>query len=98
LLVTLFLLSGCGGMPFQTLQTFYTDPGDFFRANYSTFEHAFTDAGAEDAHRRAQSQCAQRRLVAVKTTSRCSLTRCTTNFQCMEPSEAANFQTDGGRQ
>jgi hypothetical protein len=94
-LVTLFLLGGCSGIPFQSNQTYYTDPHDLFRANYSTFEHAFTDAAAEDARRRAQAQCAQRKHVAVKTSSRCSLNLCTTSFQCMEPSEAAGYQTGG---
>ena len=96
-LITLLLLGGCNAMPFQTHQTFYADPTDPYRANYSTFEHAFTDAGTEDVRRRAQSQCASRKQVAVKTASTCSLRRCTTSFQCMEPSEAANFQPDGGK-
>lgn len=96
-LITLFLLGGCGSMPFQTEQTFYGTQSDLFRANYSTFEHPFTDAGAEDVRRRAQSQCAQRKLIAVKTSSRCSLSRCTTSFQCMETDEADNYQGGGTR-
>ena len=94
-LITLLLLSGCSGSPFQSHQTFYSEQGDLFRANYSTFEHAFTDAGLEDARRRAQSQCAQRKHVAVKTSSRCTLQLCTTSFQCMEPDEAATYQGGG---
>jgi hypothetical protein len=84
-------------MPFQSYQTFYEDPGGPFRTNYSTFEHAFTDAGAEDARRRAQAQCAYKKHVAVKTSSRCTLKLCTTSFQCMEPEDAARYQADGGK-
>jgi hypothetical protein len=92
-LVTLFLLAGCGG----AYQTFYGDQAGLFRANYTTFEHPFTDAGAEDARRRAQSQCAPKQ-VAVKTSSRCTLQLCTTSFQCMEPDDAARYQAGGGKQ
>jgi hypothetical protein len=95
LLVTLSLLNGCGGTPL-TYQSFYSDQAGLFRANYTTFEHAFTDAGAEDARRRAQSQCAQKQ-VAVKTTSKCTLQLCTTSFQCMEPDDAAKYQPGGGK-
>jgi hypothetical protein len=88
-LVTLLLLAGCGG---QTVQTFYSER-DAFEANYVTFEHPFTDAGAEDARKRAAAQCAQRKQSAVKTTSACSFSRCTTSFQCMAPADAARYQT-----
>ena len=88
----LALLAGCG----QAYQTFYTDPGPF-DANYATFEHPFTDAGAADAWRRAEAQCAQRKQAAVKTSSACSLSRCTTSFQCMAPADAAGYSQDGGR-
>ena len=94
-LITLFLLGGCSGPLLQAHQTFYGDQADLFRANYSTFDHAFTDAGLAEVHRRAQRQCSVRNHVAIKTSSRCSLTLCTTNFQCMEPDEAASYQGGG---
>ena len=88
-------MGGCSGSLFQSHQTFYTDQADLFRANYSTFDHAFTDAGLAEAHRQAQRQCSERKRVADKTSNACSLTLCTTSFQCMEPAEAAEFRPDG---
>jgi hypothetical protein len=60
--------------------------------NYLTFDHAFTDATAEAVRKRAEAHCAIRKQAAVKTSSTCSLTRCTTNYQCMDPAAAAAFR------
>ena len=60
--------------------------------NYRTYEHAFTEAGAVAARRAADESCRSRKRVAVKTTSTCSLDRCTTNYQCMSPDDAARFK------
>jgi len=57
--------------------------------NYITFEHPFTDAAADDVRKRAESLCGQRRQVAEKTTSACSLTKCTTHYQCTSKAGAA---------
>lgn len=88
-LITLLLLSGCGT---QTHQSFYGDRNFLTGTNYLTFEHAFTDAGAEDARRRAEAQCQQRKKTAVKTEGRCTLQSCITSFQCMDADEAAAYQ------
>ena len=60
--------------------------------NYLTYEHPFTDAGAESVRALAERECKWRKQVAVRTSSACSLTQCTTNFQCMEPEEAKQYQ------
>ena len=60
--------------------------------NYLTYEHAFTDAGAASVRALAERQCKWRKQVAVRTSSTCSLTQCTTNFQCMEPADAKQYQ------
>lgn len=60
-------------------------------SNYLTFEHPFTDAAAEAVRKSAVRQCAERKQVAVKTTSTCSLARCTTNYQCMSNADAAPY-------
>jgi hypothetical protein len=94
-LVTAFVVAaaGCG----HSYQTFISDPGDLFEANYTTFEHPFTSAGEADAKRRAESQCAQKKRVAVQTSRACSLSTCTTSFQCMTPAGAAEHSQDDGR-
>ena len=62
------------------------------QGNYLTLEHPFTDAGAESARVLAERECKARNQVAVRTSDACSLSQCTTNFQCMEPAEAKQYQ------
>jgi len=62
------------------------------QGNYLTFEHPFTDAGVESARALAEKDCKIRNQVAVRTSGACSLTQCTTNFQCMPPAEAKQYQ------
>ena len=62
------------------------------QGNYLTYEHPFTDAGAESARANAEWECKTRKQVAVRTGGACSLTLCTTHFQCMEPAEAKQYQ------
>jgi len=62
------------------------------QGNYLTFEHPFTDAAAEDARRRAVSLCAGRKQVAVRSQNVCTLTLCTTTYQCMDKEDAEIFQ------
>lgn len=61
-------------------------------SDYLTYEHAFTDAAAETARRSAERQCAQKKQVAIKTSSACTLTRCTAHYQCMDKADAAKYQ------
>ena len=68
------------------------DMNIFGEGNYFTYEHAFTDAAAETVRKNAERQCGQKKLVPVKTSGTCSLSRCTTHFQCMKPDEAAAYQ------
>ncbi|MCC7484616.1 MAG: hypothetical protein IT529_06460 [Burkholderiales bacterium] len=82
------LLSGCGG---GSVQTFYSTASPF-DTNYATFDHPFTEAGAGGAKARAESQCAGKKQVAVMTSRACTLSRCTTSFQCMSPEDAAGYQ------
>jgi hypothetical protein len=57
-----------------------------------TIEHAFTDAAAARAQKDAEGTCAQKKLVAVKTSGACTLTRCTTHFQCMSKADAGKYK------
>jgi len=60
--------------------------------NYVTLVHPFTDAGAESARGLAERECRMYSLVAVKTSDACSLSQCTTHYQCMAPAEAKQYQ------
>ena len=80
LVALLLVCAGCGIQPL------------IMHDNYLTYEHPFTDAGAESARANAEWECKTRKQVAVRTTRACSLTLCTTNFQCMEPAEAKQYQ------
>jgi len=64
--------------------------------NYLTYEYPFTDAAAEAAYKSAEKICAETRRFPVKSSSACSLTRCTTSYECMDKADAAKFlpQTD----
>jgi hypothetical protein len=71
------ILAGCAGIL----------PNDMIvvmQSNYITFEHPFTDVAAEDVRIRAGKICEQRKQSAIKTVSTCSLTKCTTNYQCID--------------
>jgi len=59
--------------------------------NYYTFERPFTDATAEAVRKDAEKRCRERARVAIKTSDTCSLTRCTTNYQCVTKAEKEKF-------
>jgi hypothetical protein len=77
LLAVLLACAGCGIQP-QILE-----------GNYLTYDHAFTDAAAAEVRRNAEATCRQRDQVAAGTSRACSLTRCTTSYQCMSGEDAA---------
>jgi hypothetical protein len=54
-----------------------------FEGNYLTYEHAFTDAAAAAVRRNAEATCRQRNQIAISTSRACSLTQCTTSYQCV---------------
>ena len=66
-------------------------------SNYLTYEHPFTDAAAAAARKSAEAQCAQRKQVAVRTSGVCSLTRCTTNYQCMDKADAGAYRPESDK-
>ena len=88
-LVALFVLmcAGCSYLP-NTISG-----SDFLKTNYLSYEHAFTDAAAADVRKTAERECSYRKQVAVRTGGNCSLTRCTTNFQCLDKADATKYQT-----
>jgi hypothetical protein len=60
-------------------------------SNYLSFQHAFTEAATENIAKRAERHCAEFKLAAVKTRSTCTMTECSTDYQCMPAEEAARF-------
>lgn len=63
--------------------------------NYLTYDHPFNDAAAEKVRRSAEKICGQRKQAAVKTRSVCSLTRCFTDYQCVNPKDPLEYQPPG---
>lgn len=75
-LVTLLLIAGCGPQP-------YVQEG-----NYFTFDHPFSEAAAAAVRKNAERLCRQRDQVAFESSRACSLTQCTTSYQCMSAADA----------
>ena len=61
------------------------------RGNNLTFRHAFSEAAADKVRRQAERHCAETKLTAAKTRSTCTMTECTTDYQCMTSEEAARI-------
>ena len=59
--------------------------------NYLTFDRPFTDASAASVRKDAGKRCGERALAAIKTSDTCSLTRCTTNYECMTEAEKEKY-------
>jgi len=70
---------------------------DTMEGNYVTYDHDFTDAAAASVRERSARICAQREQVAVMTSRVCSLTRCTTSYQCMSKADARLYTGDEKR-
>lgn len=80
--VSLFLLAGCNGVRYVSYEN---------DTNYLTFNHPFTDQAVAEIQSGADKLCRQRKQVAIKTTERCSLTQCTTNYQCIDTADATKY-------
>ena len=81
-LALMLACAGCSAPPLLVAQ----------ETNYLTYEHAFTEAAAADARKDAGKLCARTKLVAVRTSGACTLTRCTTHFQCMNKADAGKYR------
>lgn len=80
-LAALFL-AGCAGQQFATYNS---------DTNYLTFNHPFTDKAAAEVASAADKLCRQRKQVAIQTTKACSLTQCTTHYQCMDEADVIKY-------
>lgn len=62
--------------------------------NYLTYDYAFNDAAAKKASEDAKKLCAARKKMAIETRNVCTLTRCVTDFQCVDPKHPLEFEPD----
>jgi hypothetical protein len=76
LLAALLTLAGCGPQPWVR------------EGNYVTYDHPFTEASAQAVRKNAEGICRQRDLAAFESSRVCSLTQCTTSYQCMSAEDA----------
>jgi len=74
-LLLVLLLSACS----ENLLLSYGDD-----TNFLLFDHPNSETAIADVRARAEALCAGRKQLAVKTESVCSLSNCTTNYQCMD--------------
>lgn len=77
------LLAGCNGLQYAVYEN---------DTNYLTFNHPFNDRALAEVQSGAEKLCRQRKQVAIKTTERCSLSKCTTNYQCMDEADAVKYR------
>ena len=63
----------------------------FLDTNFMSFEHPFSDEGNAAARARADRVCGQQKRLAVQTERACSMTRCTTHYQCVTPADAKAY-------
>lgn len=63
--------------------------------NYFTYKHPFNDAAAEKVRQSAEKLCKQRNQAALKIRSVCSLDRCFTDYQCVNPKDPLEYQPPG---
>lgn len=77
-LLLTFLLTGCS-------HNYLVGFGD--DTNYLSFDHPNSEMATADVRATAEKVCRQRKQLAIKTESTCSLTRCATNYQCEDSAD-----------
>lgn len=85
--LTALLLAGCGGdyLLDNQLVSYATDE------NYLNFNHPYTDKAVADVQARAERICGERKQMAIQTSKICSLTKCTTNYQCVDAKNVIKY-------
>lgn len=63
----------------------------FLDTNFLIIEHPFTDKATADAKARAERLCREQKRLAVQTERACTLTQCTTSYQCVAPADAKAY-------
>ncbi len=85
--LTALLLAGCASDQLfdNQLVSYATDE------NYLNFNHPYTDKAVADVQARAERICGQRKQMAIQTSKICSLTKCTTNYQCVDAANVIKY-------
>ncbi len=78
ILLLVLLLSGCS----DNLLLSYGDD-----TNFLLFDHPNSEKAIANVRARAEKLCAGRQQLAIKTESACSLSSCTTSYQCTDQSD-----------
>jgi hypothetical protein len=81
-LLLTFLLSSCADI---LLVGFSED------TNYLSFDHPNSEKAIAEVRTRAERLCQQRKQLAIKTSSVCSLTHCATNYQCEDKGDVIKY-------
>ena len=63
--------------------------------NYLTYDHDFTETALQNIQSNANRLCGQRKQVAIQTRSVCTLERCVTDFQCVNPKNPLEYDPAG---
>jgi hypothetical protein len=59
--------------------------------NYLTFDHPNSEKVIAEVRTQAERLCQQRKQVAIKTQSACSLTNCATSYQCVDQADVIKY-------
>ena len=59
--------------------------------NYLSFKHPFTDQAIADVQAKAHQLCKERKKETIQTTKSCSLTKCTTSYQCVSKEDIIKY-------
>ena len=60
-------------------------------SNFLSFNHPFTDKAIAEVQAQAVKLCGERKQEAIQTTKSCSLSVCTTNFQCVKKADVFEY-------
>jgi hypothetical protein len=85
--LTILLLAGCADSQLfdNQLVSYSADE------NYLNFNHPYTDKATADVLARAERICGQRKQVAIQTSKTCSMTKCATNYQCVDAENVKKY-------
>jgi hypothetical protein len=90
MLIVFVLAAACAGCSAGYRDYFSREGGIYDgQGNNLRFQHPFTEAAADKVHKQAERHCAETKLTAVRTRRTCTMTECSTDYQCMTSEDAA---------
>lgn len=93
LAAVVLLAAGLAACAHNDIMVLGNESGDprFLDTNFLTLEHAYTDEALAGARARAERECGRQKRLAVQTQRACSLSRCTTHYQCVTAKDAKEY-------